>query len=262
MATPRTAPRLSPAGPRAAAERPWLRVHHTGDPARVLLEPSPPRRLWAGAGALYCTPMIVASQLGWTARNPAAFWATWNGGETPGDLRVDCPGGGASSHFGCGIVTVTLPYYLETSPGLALLVKAVPNLPVDGWWPLEGLVETDWFEGSFTLNFRCTRANTPVYIAAGAPLVQLVPYPQALIEGVGLEWATEAQRTARMAAVEPWNRDRAALLARNDGPDPALWSRDGAYQRGVRHDGAPGAPPPARRLHLAHLRGQPQGEAW
>jgi hypothetical protein len=237
-----------------------IRLHHAGDPARVQLVPSPPRRQWAGQGGLYCTPLGVANQLGWTIRNPHAWWAVWTGGPAPADVTVSSEGRDAASHFGCGIVTVSLPYYIETSPGVGVLVKAVPNWPIDGLWPLEGLIETDWFEGSFTLNFRLTRPNAAVYLAAGAPLAQLLPYPLHWLETIGLEMAPKRPHQRRMAAVTVWNADRAALLA--DYPHGGF-QRDGAYAAGKRHDDpAYQHPRPVRRLTLAALPDQPQPEVW
>ena len=66
-----------------------------------------------------------------------------------------------SSNFGYGIVTWYLPYLFRTSPGYNLWVRGPVNSPKDGIVPLEGLVETDWAEATFTVNWKITRPLCP-----------------------------------------------------------------------------------------------------
>src|SRR5437868_10957202 len=113
-----------------------------------------------------CLPLLVANEAGWILLNRTPFSVVWDGGESPESVRVelaeDDPHPGVSSHFGHGVVTFAIPYVFRTSPGYNLLARGPANLPKDGIWPLEGLVETDWANANFTMNWKLTRPNHPV----------------------------------------------------------------------------------------------------
>ncbi|HZO32582.1 MAG TPA: DUF6065 family protein [Chloroflexota bacterium] len=141
--------------------RPWIRLFARAgtQPARVV--PGPAERGWFAPWMYHCLPLVAASQLGWTALNPEAFAATWDGSAGDDGVRITSQGHHVSSHFGHGIVTIDPGFYVRTSSEVDLLVRAVPNLPKDGVTTLEGLIETDWFDGSFTINLRLTRPGLP-----------------------------------------------------------------------------------------------------
>jgi hypothetical protein len=208
--------------------------------------------------AYHCTPLVVANQLGWTLLAPAAFAAVWDGGSGPQAVTLVNPHGApVGSHFGSGIVTVTLPYLVRTPKGVATWVKAVPNLTRHGVQALEGLVETDWHDGSFTINLQLTQPHAPVGWDAGEPLVQLVPWPRRWLQTGRCDVITEGPVWDRQwTAGERWMADRAALIAGERRPQV----RDGAYRRGERHDGAPGPGP--RPTRLALIGPQPAPEAF
>jgi hypothetical protein len=67
----------------------------------------------------------------------------------------------------------------KTRPGWSLSVRSPVNLPgVPGTVTWEGIIETDlWFGPLFT-NFRITKTDTPIYIRAQAPIIQVQPVPQ------------------------------------------------------------------------------------
>ena len=65
----------------------------------------------------------------------------------------------AVSHFGHGVLTLHTGYLFRTSPGWALWVRGAPNSAKRNLVPLDGLVETDWLEFPFTMNWRFTRAG-------------------------------------------------------------------------------------------------------
>ena len=81
---------------------------------------------------------------------------TWNGGLGADALKVEFfekpKVAHAASHFGSGILTVTVGYLFRTPPGYNLYIRGPANLPKDGIAPLEGIVETDWSEATFTMN--------------------------------------------------------------------------------------------------------------
>jgi hypothetical protein len=125
-----------------------------------------------------CLPMLISNQAGWLVLNPHRFLVTWTGGETIEDLQLRYaeppPSPLATSHFGHGILTISIPYVFKTPPGYNLQVRGPANAPKDAIAPLEGIVETDWTEATFTMNWKMTRPTT-VAFDAGEPIAMIVP---------------------------------------------------------------------------------------
>jgi len=129
-------------------------------PTKMRLVPALRTRRWIEETdqrfATRCLPMLMANQSAWFILNHFAFCATWNGMNDKAAISIQAsapvPHDGATSHFGCGILTWTIPYLFRTSPGYNLLVRGPANLPKDGISPLEGIVETDWACATFTMN--------------------------------------------------------------------------------------------------------------
>src|SRR5262249_29487675 len=148
--------------------------------------------------------------------------AIWDGRSSPRGLRFrkglprTAPGVWVHSRFGEGIVTVGIGAHLRTSPAVDILVKAVPNVPKDGGCVLEGLVETDWFDGTFTINLKLPRTDYPVRWERGEPLCQLVPYPRGWLERFRtttvLNSSDDPDDAAQFEATAHWTADRLALL--------------------------------------------------
>jgi len=136
--------------------------------------------------AYRCLPMLIANQAGWYILTEHAISVTWDGSERIDGLRIECTAGPppcpAISSFGSGILTWTVPYLFRTPPGYNLLVRGPANWPKDGIAPLEGIVETDWSESTFTMNWKVTRPNHPVTFAQGEPVAMIVPQPRGELE--------------------------------------------------------------------------------
>lgn len=233
---------------------PWIRLYVRAGATPPRLVPSPAARRWYSHNASRCLPLVVAGQLGWTLLSPVAFTAVWDGRRDPKGVRLnkrrprDSRGLYIDSRFGDAIVTIGTGLFVRTSPDVDLLVKAVPNVPKDGVGLLEGLIETDWFEGSLTVNLRLTRPGLTVRWEAGEPLCQLVPYPRGWIERFRPELVDDGDDHATFfVAAERWKDDRIELLDMlRAGHQPPY---DGRYRRGIRHDGV--AAPPSHRPKLS-----------
>ena len=130
--------------------------------------------------AYRCLPLTMANQYGWDLLCPVSFTVIWNGGDSMHDLYIksDNPAPGALSHFGHGILTFEVSLLFRTPPGHNLWVKGPPNLPKDGIYPLEGIVETDWSSATFTMNWKLTRARHKVDFSQGEPFCRILPYPR------------------------------------------------------------------------------------
>jgi hypothetical protein len=133
-----------------------------------------------------CLPLLIANQSGWFILNSHRFFAVWNGGDQPSDLKIVYQSGAppypAFSHFGCGIITWRIPYLFRTPPGYNLLARGPANWPKDGACPLEGVIETDWAESTFTMSWQLTRPKVPIIFGVDEPICMIVPQRRGELE--------------------------------------------------------------------------------
>jgi hypothetical protein len=220
--------------------------------SRVELEPAPAQREWMqvtrDAFANRCLPLLIANQAGWHVLNPVGVRVRWNGGDRIPDLVIERIGedvenaAGASiatSHFGSGIVTFTIPYLFRTPPGWNLLVRGPANLPKDGASALEGLVETDWNPATFTMNWILTRPGAEVIFEPGEPIAMIVPMRRGDLELLEPEVKDMYDDREVASTYRAWRKSRADFL--EDLPIPGTdanregWQRD--YVLGKTPDG-------------------------
>lgn len=201
------------------------------------LKPSPVLRDHFSNLHYKCLPLSAANTLGWTLYNPIPFTVQWLGGDGVDRVQVECEHPEwATSWFGYGTFTVMPGFVAETSPGLNLLIRPVPNHAKIPIMPYDGIVETDWLKASFTINFRILLPLFKVHYAVGEPLVQFVPYPRQLIEDVEPELVTDgADYEARMAALDQASAKRQAWLEAKDRGEQPAHALD--YLRGEDVDG-------------------------
>lgn len=164
-----------------------IRVH--GRRSLSDVHPGTRRRTWMdqtnGAFAYRCVPLVMANVHGWEIRCPEGFSAVWDGNDEPEAIAFSSDDSQAlpvETHFGHGILTFPLEVIFRTDPGTALWVSGPPNAPKDAIQPLTGLVETDWMPFSFTMNWKFTRAHTPIRFEAGEPFCQVFPIQPAALE--------------------------------------------------------------------------------
>jgi hypothetical protein len=184
--------------------------------------------------AYRCLPLVMANQAGWLVLNPVDFTACWNGGVNKGDLSLDfgtgqplgaftfqvwagAPERGAAdsritSHFGSGVLTITLPYLFRTPPGVNLWVKGPSNWVKDGAFPLEGVVESDWSAATFTMNWKLTRPGLAVRFERGEPICMIVPVPRGLAESLDARQAPLRSNPDLEAAYNTWQARRNEFL--------------------------------------------------
>ena len=182
------------------------------NPARMPMVPGVSARAWMDATpnrfAYRCLPMLIANQAGWYVLTEHGVSASWDGTERIEGLKVEYTAGEAPfpalSTFGSGILTWTLPYLFRTPPGYNLLVRGPANWPKDGVAPLEGIVETDWAESTFTMNWKLTRPNHTVTFAPGEPIAMLVPQPRGELELFQPELRDIADDPALRQSYEAW----------------------------------------------------------
>lgn len=228
------------------SDQPYLTAYHLYDGAPSMqIVPAPRQREWMDATpqkfAYRCLPMLLASQAGWLVLNSHAIRVTWNGGVDKSAIRIEYKDGAgpgmATSHFGSGILTFSMPYIFRSSPGYNLLVRGPANLPKDGISPLEGLVETDWTSSSFTMNWKITRKNEPIIFDVGEPIAQLVPQKRGELESFQTHMHSINDEPEILEAYTAWSQGRSAFL--NDLKVPGSeackreWQKDYFQAKGV-----------------------------
>jgi uncharacterized protein DUF6065 len=198
---------------------------------------APIRREWMDATSERfvnrCLPLLIANQSGWWLINAETFVARWDGGDHVSSVHIEYEGVArhhdASSHFGYGIVTWRVPVLIRTPPGWNLLVRGPANLPKDGAWPLEGVVETDWAVSSFTMNWKMTRPDTDVEFRAGEPFAMIVPQRRGDLELFDPARAP-LEAMPEEAGYRAWTESRFDFLVGRElpgaDPDAPQWQRD------------------------------------
>jgi hypothetical protein len=218
------------------------------EPDPPAIEPARAARDWMDTTgerfAYRCIPLSIANASGWEILSPVAFQATWTGGTLRSSLSIGSSDDRAradrlaASHFGHGVLTFHTGYLFRTSPGWALWVRGSPNSAKRNLVPLDGLVETDWLDFPFTMNWRFTRPGT-VQFEKGEPFCFITPVAHALLDRMQPEIRQLEEEPALKAAYEARTKDRGDFNARLAALDPdtiaAGWQRH--YVRGEDADG-------------------------
>lgn len=211
------------------------------------LEPAPTDREWMDRSgnrfAYRCLPLVIANQSGWVIRSPIEFRVRWNGGSQIADLKIRLPRGfppgSILSHFGEGVLTFTLPYLFRTPSGINLWVKGPTNWIKDGIQPIEGIVESDWNETTFTMNWKLTRRNHTVRFEQGEPICMIVPVPRGLAESLTPVRQPLSKNPPLEQAFRQWSTARSSFNDQLANQDSAAakrgWQRD--YMLGLNSQG-------------------------
>jgi Family of unknown function (DUF6065) len=232
-----------PKGRSDKGQSPKLIAYRTGPwpPMRIVVAPAD--RDWMDATpyrfANRCLPLRIAAQAGWFVLNSHALRATWNGGNDISDVEIESLEGVeatfATSHFGNGILTWNLPFLFRTSPGYNLQVRGPANWPKDGAYALEGIVETDWLESTFTMNWKLTQADLPVVFEADEPICMIVPRRRGELEAFEPEICEIGEEPVLAEAYERWAESRGKFNQDLKVPDSDAakrgWQKD--YVRGI-----------------------------
>lgn len=220
-----------------------------------------------GRGANRCLPLLVANQAGWVLLNPDGFEAVWDGRQHPDGIALtwDDPKLPeprlASSHFGSGVLTFTVPYLFRTPPDWNLLARGPANWPIDGACALEGLIETDWSVATFTMNWKLTRPDLPVRFDQGLPFCMVVPQRRGELESFTAAIQPLKRDLELYEQTKLWAQGRhetqvrkfLAEYAKDFAEDWSSWEKD--YFKGRLPDGSP-APDHQTTLRLKAFNGQ------
>ncbi|MEO8393084.1 MAG: DUF6065 family protein [Chloroflexota bacterium] len=176
-----------------------------------------------GQGNPYrCLPLTMANQLGWLVLNPVGFVAEWHPDDPGSPIKIEFDEalneddqGFLIDHFGNGILTWNLPYLFRTPPGYNLLAQGPTNWFKDGVQALAGMIETDWSDATFTMNWKITRSQHPIRFEKGEPFCMITPVRRGELERFEPKVEPlEAQPEVNQAYLY-WEHKRAHLSVKN-----------------------------------------------
>jgi hypothetical protein len=194
--------------------------------------------------AYRCLPLSIANSMGWEILTPSRVVAEWNGGAGLPDIAIAIDDHWAadrlaSSHFGHGILTFHTGYLFRTEPGVAIWARGAPNWPKDGIAPLDGVVETDWLNFTFTMNWQFTRPGRIVF-EKDEPFCFITPIEYRALDGVEPEITSIDQEPVVRASFEAWRDARRDFNRRLQDRDPETMKQSWQkwYPRGQDPSGA------------------------
>jgi Family of unknown function (DUF6065) len=182
------------------------------------IRPAPLAREWMDATpekfAYRCLPLNIANSQGWELLSQHGFTATWSGGAEIDAIKIvaDEVNGpaGAMSHFGSGILTFGVTGLFRTPGGIDLCATGPINRPKAGIQALTGIIETDWSEFGFTMNWIFTDRDRPIRFEKGEPYCTICPVPRGLAESM------EPVIVRGEESAELWRKHMAHRMSRTD----------------------------------------------
>jgi LPS sulfotransferase NodH len=228
-----------------------LIAYDVESPLKTNLVPGQPTRAWMDATpkrfAYRCLPMIIANQWGWMIETHHRVEAVWDGSGQASGLVVTSgngqPSTAASSHFGCGVLTFHVGFLIRTPPGYNLHVRGPANWPKDGISALEGVIESDWAESTFTMNWKMTRPNHRVVFEAGEPIAMISPVRRGELERFTAETRMLSANPELRTKYAEWSASRSKFNADLRTTDSEArkqgWQKDYVRGRSVSGDQAP-----------------------
>jgi hypothetical protein len=152
-----------------------------------IIEKSLKKREWFTPHFYRCLPLTIANQYGFIIRSGFEFAFEWNGENLQDSITFFFPNKREEldnkypridSHFGHGIITVSLPFSLRTPPGVNLMTINPPNYIIPNITVMSGVIETDNLRQNFTFNLKIQIPNIRVIIPIGTPLAAFIPIPR------------------------------------------------------------------------------------
>jgi hypothetical protein len=162
-----------------------------------------------------CLPLRIANQAGWCILNDSDFSVMWGGQNALESLRIKPKDPAqepifASSMFGFGILTFSIPFLFQTPPMCNLLVSGLANQFKDGVYPLTGIVESDWSPYTFTMNWKITRPRHLVEFRRDEPICMITPIPRGEMNEMGAEIRNLESAPDLLAGYTVWHEKRVA----------------------------------------------------
>ena len=207
-----------------------------------------------------CLPITIANQNGWVIECPCDISAIWFGGLDPKtsmhfwvDKEYNVPSPWVKCHFLGGIITFEFDFIIKTTEKTNLLVRGAPNFFIDGLHPLEGLVETDWLNYSFTMNWKVTQPNKLVTFKKGDPICFIQPVPHNYSETFQFEIDYLENNPEMHEAHSIWHNKRMEFTSnRKQGVENRKWQKDYFDGRDVKTGTVQSDEQHSTKLHLSN----------
>lgn len=141
------------------------------------------------AYAYRCMPLNIANEYGWIVLSPSQFTVSWDGSDEMDGIKISYPESDrydfAHSHFGSGILTISVDFVVKTPENVSLYIRGVPNELISNVQPLDAIVETDWLPFTFTYNYKFLKPCT-VRFEKNEPLFSFFPVFRGDLESYSL----------------------------------------------------------------------------
>src|SRR5262249_26310354 len=228
-----------------------LIAYDVGSPMKTDLTRGLPTRAWMNATpnrfAYRCLPMVIANQWGWMIATRHRVEAIWAGTQPPEWLTATPDAESktviASIHFGSGVLTFNIGFLFRTPPGFNLHVRGPANSPKDGVSALEGIIETDWVDSTFTMNWKLTRPHHPVVFEAGEPIAMISPVRRGQLEEFLAQIQPLSANQEMFGNYTAWSKSRdsfnADLKVSGSAAKKVGWQKDYTRGRTVTGEAAP-----------------------
>jgi hypothetical protein len=159
----------------------------------------PKKRDWFSSNFYNCLPLMIGNQYGFIVTLNYGVNIMWNGGDGKDDINVSYiipdtlkeKDPTTFSHFGNGILTVSLESVIRTPTGINLMTINPPNYILKNVTVLTGVVESDNLRMPFTINLRIHEPNIITSFPAGTPIAAFIPIPRMFADQFELRNATD-----------------------------------------------------------------------
>lgn len=138
-----------------------------------------------------CLPLKLASEIGWELVLPESFEIIC---DDSGKVTSTCLGDDQYRDFiitdmGSGYLSIRVPYLPRVSQNNYLWFRGPINKPfAQNLFPMEAIVESDWFPANLTMNYRILKPNTPIILSKGSAYCRIFPYPKGYIEDFSISY--------------------------------------------------------------------------
>jgi len=214
-----------------------IKLNYIFDQRRFRVEPLNAKRQWmddtSDRYAYKCLPLTVANQYGWAVYGPEGFTAEWDGDNSFHAVKIQYDGNEnfASSHFGNGILTISVDFLVTTNELTSLFVMGAPNFYKDGIVPLTGIVETDWLPFTFTFNYKFTRPGK-IRFDKEDPLFSFFPIQRGYIESFSTLTSKLEENEELNKDYQEYSKLRSDYLQNNPGTFQKFYAKKEMPEKG------------------------------
>jgi hypothetical protein len=160
----------------------------------------------------------------------------------------------AVSNFCRGVLTFDVPIIFRTEPGYQLMVSGPSNEFKDGASPMFAIIEAEWLNYTFTMNYQLTRPGLTVTWEKDEPFCQIAVVPSLIQESVEPVWrriGDNPEIQAELAVLTGLRNDFRAKQDRGDPDTRQGWQR---YYFTGRHPDGRAEPSHRNKMRLNEVR--------